>query len=266
MTSVRRMEARLRAWRSFRGIARASRTLAAARALHWAEHARRVEHYLAWSTRLAAAYGFVRRPEADVRVCLAIGTDVGLCGPLNAKLAEALRASNDGDDASLIVVGERLLIELGAPEVPSFPAPTSFSAVEALAAELETLLQPWDPFECRLRIIVSEEVEADGHPRIGVWDESHSDPPPLPSGPAELTPVREGRREAARLLRHARITAALVRGAMSEAEARWRTMARAHDAADRRITEQQRVIRKLRQESITQEMLEARLGRAQTST
>lgn len=42
-------------------------------------------------------------------------------------------------------------------------------------------------------------------------------------------------------------------------------MSRAHDASDRKIGEQERGLRKLRQESITQEMLEIRQLGASTT-
>ncbi len=264
MTSARRMELRLNAWRSFRGIARASRTLAATQALHWAEHQRRVEAHQAWCVRIAEHVGasVIDGP----RITVAIGTDLGLCGPLNARVADTLRCEAFLPDELRIVVGERLATELR--DDPSFEqalglsVPSSFEAVESTAAEVG-LLSGVDPTKTRLRIVVTSSVEPDGAPRTSVWNAAPRPEPALPyRNLAALTPQQGLREEAAALLWHARLCCALTRAATSEAEARWRAMSRAHDAADRKIGEQEREVRKLRQESITQEMLEVRQVRA----
>ncbi len=264
MTSARRMELRLNAWRSFRGIARASRTLAATQALHWAEHLRRVVTHESWCVRLVSRLG--PPPTSDERVSVAIGTDLGLCGPLNARVADAVRSLSVEPTEKWVVVGERLASELSVE--PWFehafrlPVPSSFEAVEGTAAEVG-ILPGLDPTQTRLRIVVTSSVEQDGAPNISIWnaapspDESYA----LPRG-ATLTPEDELGGEAAGLLWHARLCRALTRAATSEAEARWRAMSRAHDASDRKIGEQERELRKLRQESITQEMLEVRQLRA----
>jgi F0F1-type ATP synthase gamma subunit len=94
-----------------------------------------------------------------------------------------------------------------------------------------------------------------------VWDRHEGPIEPRLLAPRPLTPVDADRRRAASLVQHATLCFALTRGVLSEVEARWRTMSRAHDAADRRIQEQERELRKVRQESITQEMLEVRRAR-----
>jgi len=260
VTSARRMELRLNAWRSFRGIARASRTLAATQALHWAEHLRRVAIHESWCVRLASR--FSGSSTGPGRVTVAIGTDLGLCGPLNARVADAVRALSVGSSERWVLVGERLANELHF-EPPrehalQLPVPSSFAAVEATAAELG-ILSGVDPTTTQLRIVLASSVEQDGAPCTSVWNAapSHDHSHELLRGTA-LTPDDALRDEATRLLWHARLCHALTRAATSEAEARLRAMSRAHDASDRKIGEQERELRKLRQESITQEMLEIR--------
>ena len=266
MTSVQRMESRLEAWRSFRGIARASRTLAASHALHWAETLRRVSRYLSSCVELARGLDAVAVDAP--RITLAIGTDLGLCGPLNARVAEAARQLPFLPGEIRIVVGDRLATELrmteGFDRALWLPGPSSFEAIEAKATELGTLVQ-LEPERTHLRIVVTSGVGQDGHPLVSVWDgapaETTGGVDVIPRRGVALTPLEGLRVEALRLLWHARVCHALTRAATSEAEARWRAMTRAHDAADRRIREKEREIRKLRQESITQEMLEVRRGR-----
>jgi F0F1-type ATP synthase gamma subunit len=260
VTNLRRLELRVHAWKSFRGIARASRTFAAAQAMHWGEHQRRVSGYAQWCRQLAASYGLTP-PASRRRGLVAIGTDLGLCGPVNPRVALALDAALDSEDANVWLIGERLAVETSCAAVAVLPAPTTFEAVEAVSAQLASMVDADAP----LSFIVVSEVEADGRPVITTWDEpTLADVEPLPPA-LELTDVAAGRAEGARLLRHARIVEALTRGALSEAEARWRAMSRAHDAADHRIADQERDLRRKRQESITQEMLEVRRGRSRAT-
>jgi F0F1-type ATP synthase gamma subunit len=260
VTNLRRLELRVHAWKSFRGIARASRTFAAAQAIHWGEHLRRVSGYARWCHRLAAGYG-VAPPASGRRSLVAIGTDLGLCGPLNPRVALELEAALGSGEANVWLVGERLATETSHAAVAVLPAPTTFEAVEAVSTQLASMVDVEDS----LSFIVVSEVEADGRPVVTTWDEpTLADVEPLPAA-LELTDVAAGRVEGARLLRHARIVEALTRSALSEAEARWKAMGRAHDAADRRIADQERDLRRKRQESITQEMLEVRRGRSRAT-
>jgi hypothetical protein len=259
MTSVRRLEDRLRAWTSFRSVARASRNLAAAQSRRWMEHLRHAEAYLLRCSALAREYGeLVGAPR---RVVLAVGTDLGLCGALNTRVAALARASWAAADLRL-AVGRRLGDHLDPTGAVSLPSPTSFEAAESLAAEIEALLAARIGPTAALEIVVTTGVASDGTPRI----ECSSRAPGAPAEPAgpcvELVPAEVARPVAATLLRHARIMWALCVGASSEADARWRVMHRAHEAADRRIAVQQQELRKRRQELLTQEMLEARQGGA----
>ena len=260
MTSLRQLEDRLRAWQSFHGVAGATRTLAAAQTLHWTELVRRAEAHLARCLTLRDAYAEARVPAAAPCALVGLGSDLGLCGPFNRAVAERFMGERPRNPVARAVVGQRLRIHVD-DDVLTLPAPTTFARVETLATELELLLTRAEP--TRLVIVLAAGVEADGRPRVAVWDEPDAPPsaatPPAPNV-AELVDPGVTAAAVASLTRHARLVAALTRSAASEAEARWRTMNRAYDAADRRIGEQQRELRKRRQELITQEMLEARQG------
>lgn len=264
MTSLRELEAPLRAWRTFRDVARATRTLAAAQALRWADQLERTEAHAQRCVALARCY--VAPPPADApRMVVALGTDLGLCGPLNRFVAEATAPLvAEGSVSMLVVVGARLAaaLEDTHPNV-ELSAPTSFGAIESLAGRLDGLLLRAGPaVSTRLVIVQAYAVDPDGTPETRVLDAPPV--PPLDAGPrpvVELSPVNESAPVAAALLRHARLTAALVRAAACECETRWRAMNRAFDAAERRIDEQERRIQSVRQELITQQMLEARQGR-----
>lgn len=261
MSSLRQLGERLRAWQSFRGIAGATRTLAAAQSLHWAELVRRAEAHLTRCLALRDAYPTARVPPDGPRVLVALGSDLGLCGPFNRAVGERFARERAAGPATCVAVGERLRphVDEG---VLVLPAPTSFPRVQTLAAELEHLLPAAEASRTRLSLVLVAGVEADGRPRVEVW----SEPGPASAGPrvdrpvAELVPPEQTAAAVAALTRHARLVAALARSAASETEARWRTMNRAHDAADRRIGEQERELHRRRQELVTQEMLEARQG------
>lgn len=257
MSSLRQLEDRLRAWRSFRGIARATRTLAAAQSLHWNEIASRAEAHLRRCLEVHGAYPNAQPPADGPRVVLAIGSDLGLCGPFNRSIAAHLPAVLQGA-ARHVVVGARLGLLLG-DEVAALPSPSSFERVEALATELELLLEDLPPTTAQLELVLASGVEPDGRPQVEVLPEPRGGEH-APRSAVELSASDQAEPVVALTTRHARIVAALTRSAASETEARWRTMNRAHDAADRRIGEQERALRKQRQELVTQEMLEARQG------
>lgn len=269
MSRVRALESPLAAWRSFRDIARATRSLAAAQALQWTERCHHAETHLAWCEAVAR---HAAQPPASERprVVLVLGSDLGLCGPLNRLLAERCEAEQLGAAPTVlsVIVGARLAALAPLPEAIELQTPSSMAAAERLARAVERLIDRLpDPHEVELTIVLAGAVEGDGHPRIDVRTQVSPDiqldatahtwlartETPLDHDP-ELA-------ESARLLaRHARLVAALCRAITSENEARWRTMGRAHESAQRRIAEQEQVLRKLRQEQITQEMLEARQG------
>lgn len=265
MSTLRQLEDRLRAWQSFRGIAGATRTLAAAQAMHWAEVARRAEEHLGRCLALRDAYPEARPPAEAPRLLVGLGSDLGLCGPFNRAVAQRLEVEPAGSWLARAVVGERLRALMDGP-VLALPAPTSFEQAQDLASQLELLLPHNGAMHTRLVVVLAAGVDPDGRPQVAVWDE----PEPARASPQPRTRARPGAVElvepehtaamVASLTRHARLVAALARSAASETEARWRTMNRAHDAADRRIGEQEREIRKQRQELVTQEMLEARQG------
>lgn len=263
MTSVRELEAPLKAWRSFRDIARATRTLSAAQAMHWVEQVERAERHLAACERTLSVLGPGSGAGAPIRarVVLAIGTDLGLCGPLNRRVADACAGLGPGEPPNVrsVVVGSRLAALQPLPSASELAAPSSFEAIERLAAEIEAAwTQLPEPRE--LVIVLAGAIDADALPQVQVR-RGHS-PTPIEGAPKHVPLVsRDSLLEQARaLVLHARLVAALARGILSENEARWRTMSRAYEAANRRIDEQEVVLRKLRQEQITQEMLEARQG------
>lgn len=262
MTALRQLEERLRAWQSFRSIAGATRTLAAAQSMHWAEVVRRADAHLACCVALRDAYPGAR-PAADApRLLVGLGSDLGLCGPFNRAVAERLAAEQARGFVARAVVGERLHAHVEG-EVLALPAATSFEQAQNLATELELLLSHGNPTDTRLVLVLAAGVDPDGRPQIVVWDEPEqtaTTPTPVSEPVLELVEPEQTATVVASLTRHARLAAALARSVASETEARWRTMNRAHDAADRRIGEQEREIRKQRQELVTQEMLEARQG------
>jgi len=269
VTNIRALESPLAAWRSFRDIARATQTLAAAQSLQWAERSRRADEHLAWCEALAAEYPLTRA-EPRSRVVLAIGTDLGLCGPLNRLLFERCAEQRlDAEPTVLrIVVGSRLASLEPFAEAVELATPSTMSAALELAADIEGLIdQLPDPLRLDLTIALAGAVEGDGQPRIDLRTSETPDIE-LPIEQREwldhterpLAADPELSTQAQLLLRHARLVAALARAVTSENEARWRTMGRAFESAQRKIAEQERRLRKLRQEQITQEMLEARQG------
>jgi hypothetical protein len=159
-----------------------------------------------------------------------------------------------------VIVGSRLAALEPLPNAVELAAPSSFEAIESLAVEIEHAW--WQLPEPReLVIVLAGEIDADALPQIQVR-RGHPPTPPSPGEREHVSLVAPDSLlvQARALVRHARLVAALARGILSENEARWRTMSRAYEAANRRIDEQERKLRKLWQEHITQEMLEARQG------
>ncbi|MCA9654273.1 MAG: F0F1 ATP synthase subunit gamma [Myxococcales bacterium] len=257
MSSLQQLEDRLQAWRSFRGIARATRALAAAQSLQWNEAARRAEAHRQRCLAILDAYPGARPSAGAPRIVLGVGSDLGLCGPFNRAIAERLGPARARASRTL-VIGARLG-QLVGEEASCIPSPTSFARAEALATELELLLADAPAERTHLVVVLATGVDPDGRPRVELLDETSPSPSPGLTAVELVGPERTEPLVAA-TARHARLVAALARSAASETEARWRTMNRAHDAADRRIGEQERELRKRRQELVTQEMLEARQG------
>ena len=270
MSTIRALEARLRAWKSFRGIASAARTLAAAQSLRWSTRGRDAARHLAWCAALAADLAPSPAGAARVPVLIAVGTDLGLCGRLNRLVADAAQEVLRARAPALsVAVGQRLHGELrDLPGLVALPAPTSFAAVQALAGRLERLLRALaPPTGLDLLLVLASHTLPSGTPVVVTW----SGAPPLEDGAhvapllarprAELTPAEHLRAPAAGLLLHARIVHALCVAQASEAAARLQAMSRAVEQSDRRIADQERLVRKVHQEATTQEMLEVLGGR-----
>lgn len=264
MTSLRHLEARLRAWRSFRDIATAARTLAATQSLRWSTRVQQSAGHLAWCDVLAGQLG---PPPAGPRpaIVLGLGTDLGLCGRLNHLVAAAFTAAcAERRPALSLVVGQRLGVELRAgAELVVLSAPPAFAALQSLVGELERLFRGvGEASQIDLTIVLAGETLASGAPAIAAWTGA----PALPgraavaastAGPrVELTPRRLLADTAAGLLLHARLAHALCVAQASEAAARQQAMSRAVEQSERRIAEQEQQVRKLHKEVITQEMLE----------
>ncbi len=260
MTALRELEQPLAAWKSFRDIARATRALAAAQALHWTELVHRAEQHLHTCEHDLAALGPFEHAPMRGRVVLAIGSDLGLCGPLNRKVAQACEGLASDPTVASVVVGSRLAALEPLPGAIELPAPSSFEAVEVLATEIEDLCERLHE-RIELVIVLAGSIDTDAHPQVDVRRGARQAPEVAPRSDMVLLSERSSMQVRARhLVRRAHLVAALARGILSENEARWRTMSRAFEAASRRIDEQERSVRKLRQELITQEMLEARQG------
>jgi F0F1-type ATP synthase gamma subunit len=267
MTGHRQLEDRLRAWRSFRGVARATRTLAASQALRWGEHVTRAEAHRAWCAELRRAYAPAEVTGPTVDVLVAIGSDHGLCGPLNRLVAEALAAALAAKPELVIVVGSRVsgYLDLGA--AVRLPAPSSVPQTREVSTRIEGLIAAKGPLDrARVSIVSPTSVRPDGAVTVTSYDiegvPAKVELPPAfaARSPVELSPRELAWPQVSALFLHAALIEALCRAGRCEAEARWRTMSRAHDAAERRIEEHSLHLRRLRQEGTTQEMLEARQG------
>lgn len=272
MTQRRALEHRLEAWRSFRGIAKAARTLAAAQMMSWKGRVDHVARHLAWTSALAehvfgSSWALAR---AGSRVGVVIGTDLGLCGRLNQSIAETVRSSSSWSQP-LVVVGARLLDELGErDDVPSLGTPASFEAIEGRAAEVAALLERLGRADTlAVEITLAASTTSDGAAVVETWGEFAVSLPELARARASvkaqslrLGDTTQTQRMVAGLHLRARIAHALSVAAVSEAAARLFAMSRAFEASERSIAEQTLALRKLAQEAVTQDMLEVRRGSA----
>lgn len=277
MTTRPALAQRLGAWRSFRGIARAARTLAAAQGLRWSAQTKQAARHLAWAQALAEHLGHAHAGDGAVTVGLAIGTDLGLCGRMNAALAEALYASGLVG-GPLIIVGQRLVDETRDVDAQiTLAAPSTPEAVESLASRIAAALESTTPAsQLDLSILLSASTTSDGQPVLERWCDAGPEQPSLPElaeiqqalrNPiADLADPEEARRAVAALRLRARIAHALCAAAASEAAARLFTMSRAYEASDLNIRDQELELRKLQQEAITQDMLEVRSGQRAPQT
>ncbi|TPV96299.1 MAG: hypothetical protein B7733_05535 [Myxococcales bacterium FL481] len=265
MTARRALEDRLEAWKSFRGIARAARTLAAAQVISWKARVEHVTRHLAWTTALLE-HELGPPVAADRRVGVAIGTDLGLCGRMNAVVAEALLAS-PWANRPVVIVGSRLADELPDREpMPQLNAPASFEAVEVRAAEVAMLLERIvEGQSVDVTIVLAASTTADGAALVETWSESPVAGPEAEraraslQGPVACLPGGELNVPMVTALHlRARLAHALCVAAVSEANARLFAMTRAFEASDRGIAAQTLALRKLTQESVTQDMLEVR--------
>jgi len=271
--TTRSLGARLQAWRSFRDIAHATRSVAAAQARRWNAAEVEARRHLTW---LEALHGRVdpAAPPPGARVLLALGTDLGLCGRLNHLVADAVAAARrELRPQAAIVVGARLGDRALGPSaedeaVLRDTTPSSFAALEDLAERIEV-------FVGARRAPMPDLVVVRGrlHPTEGFLEAvvEAGDPVDLPDLPAarravsgeaaSLVPPERLRDVAGQLRFHARVVHAIATAAAVEADVRLQTMTQAHDAAERRIAEQELELRKAEQERITQEMLEVLAGR-----
>jgi len=266
--AVRALEERLKAWRSFRDVAHATRSLAAAQVLRWNAQVAHTRRQLAWSQAFHERVQrwedrHRRRPPATCAV-LALGTDLGLCGRLNRLVADAALQVVEEQQVVLFAACGARLLDLLPDDVPRLeePAPSSMAAAVELAERVEAEVGDAG-LRTRLCIVSATGVSRGGSPQVETsWDVG-SDLAGLAEARAALArplaqfaPADVAHTRARSLLAHARILHAACEGARAEASVRLARMTRAHESAERRIAEQERVLRKARQEGITQEMLE----------
>ncbi|MCA9690680.1 MAG: F0F1 ATP synthase subunit gamma [Myxococcales bacterium] len=255
MSTLRQREARLAAWRSFYGIAHATRLYALGQSARWAEHLATAGRYLDACAALRGRAG-AQAEVGAATVALAVGTDLGLCGRLNREVAAALERRRDADPPAFeVLVGRRLAQRLDRDEETALPTPATFAAAEGLAARIEAMIDarvggPW-----RLVVVVTHRLSVEGVPIVALLERA-----PDPGAPAEpvrtLGAVGAFLAGADAMVRHARILHALCLSAAREAEARLFRMTRAEDASARSIAQQRQALGRLRQELVTQEMLE----------
>lgn len=267
MSGARALEARVRAWRTFREVAHATRSLAAAQALRWAaarEHA--VRHGLR-ARDLARRIGRRRGDPAAPCLLLALGTDLGLCGRLNVAVAARVRdVARELSVAQAVVVGVRLgdLVagELGARTVTT---PTTVEGAVSLADELAAAALE-APARAPLVIVSAVETTPAGAPRVRVAREEGQrralEEASALRRSAVLGRPRAHAPWAERADLQARVAEALLTASLVEAQVRLATTTRAHEVAERRVTEQERALAKARQEGVTQELLEVLAGRS----
>ncbi len=262
MSERRAMEARLRAWKTFRDVAHATRTLASAQVLRWTGARRRAAVHFDRCQALVWRLGAALPATAPLGI-VAFGTDLGLCGPFNRSIARALLDYPRLDEAELVVlVGARL--QQGFEDRTTWvreATPSSPERAIELALRIELLTRRRLGSAARLVLVHATEAKADGTAEVGL-DEG---PPEGVSVGHAAIPVLSERPlvhgAALDLLQHARLIRAATHSGWAEASVRTVRMTRAHDVALDRIGEQELTLNKLRQDEITTEMLEARAGR-----
>ena len=276
-SGLRALQSRHHAWCSFRDIAHATRSLAASRRSRWAGHAQRSGEHLAWVWALAKLLPAPAQPQARPKVLVGIGTDLGLCGRLNQLVAEAfLRRRAELNPALSVAIGERLGQVLGETELPTKgpalvayeSAPVSPAAVLELAERLELSLQKLGLQDAQLDLVAAVSEDA-GVPDVrcepslpaALEGDVRAIEAQLHRERRVLSDLAAGRERVLALLRHARLAHAFCRAQVVESAVRWTVMHRAHEGAQRRIGEQELELRRLRQEEITQEMLDVVSGR-----
>ncbi len=267
MTDVRAREQRLGTWRSFRDVAHATRSLAASHTLRWSRLLADAERHLAWAAALqewtrAAADG--ARPREEPALLVALGSDLGFCGRLNHEVAAAtLRTLEQREVGRLIVVGRRLdaLLPEAAPrELRAAPASIEAALDLADAVTAPLVLGPHAP------LLLVTPVAARGRaPEVALLDRPPAElrgqgeaQRALRRSPRPVSNLAALVRQASRLVRHARVVHAVCQASAIEAAVRLASMTQAYETAERRIGEQERDLRKARQELITQEMLDRR--------
>jgi len=269
-SGLRALQSRHEAWRSFRDIAQATRSLAATRRARWAAHAERAGEHLTWVHALAGLVPEVDAPRAVV-LC-GIGSDLGFCGRLNHLVAEELeRAHAELQPAWTLAVGRRLHEAL-APGLAALahlePAPASPAAVLELAERLELELGEISRGDAHLVVVAAAreeggvaEVEREGGLPAALQPGLERLQASLPAEQRALSDFRQGGAQVRSLRRHARLAYTFCRAQAVESALRWAVMNRAHEGAERRLAEQEVLLRRLRQEQITQEMLDVVGGR-----
>lgn len=262
-SNLRALQSGHEAWRSFRDIAHATRALAAARRARWAAHAKQAGDHLAWVAALSQLVPDLTG-EGRPRVVVGIGTDLGLCGRLNQLVHVEVVRRRATSPALTVVIGERLgLLVDDTARVVFEAAPVSPAAVLELAERLELALAELDLNDAELEIVVATSEEG-GLPHVVT---ERGVPADLDNAVASiakqlrrerrvLSDLNEGRLGVLALVRHARLAYAICRAQVVESSVRWAVMHRAHEGAERRIGEQELELRRLRQEEITQEMLD----------
>ncbi len=272
-SGLRALQSRHEAWRSFRDIAHATRSLAATRRARWAAHAERAGEHLAWVHALAE---LVREEEAPRPLVLCgIGSDLGFCGRLNHLVAAELeRAFAELRPVRALAIGGRLHEALP-PRLASAchleHAPASPAAVLELAERLELELATISRGDTHLVVVAAArqeggvaEVEREGALPASLQPQLERIQATLPAERRLLSDFRQEGAQVHSLRRHARLAFTFCRAQAVESALRWAVMNRAHEGAERRLAEQEVQLRRLRQEQITQEMLDVLGGRAKT--
>lgn len=266
MSERRAMEARLRAWKTFRDVAHATRTLASAQVLRWTGARRRAAVHFDRCQAMVWRMGAALPHDAPLGI-VAFGTDLGLCGPFNRTVQQVLLDHPRLDDAELVVVvGHRLQQRLD--EKTTWvreSAPSSPDRALELALRIELLARRRLGSAARLVLIHATEARGDGTAEVGVDEGPPAGTSVGHAGIPALSQPDLVHQAALDLLQHARLIRAATHSGWAEASVRTVRMTRAHDVAADRIEEQELTLNKLRQDEITTEMLEARAGRGKRS-